>query len=358
MDKKCNFNDNCNKAKRIVEEANKNLKYFYVEGPTGPKGDKGDAGPATIRIGDTITLDSTENAFVENIGTKEDTVLRFHIPKGLQGEIGPKGDKGDQGDVGPVGPQGIMGLQGPKGDTGETGPQGIPGPQGIQGEKGEKGEKGDQGPQGPKGFPGEIGISEVITIDGTETVGPDEDAEVQDDKEGTIHHLTFYIPQGQKGDTGEAGPQGPQGIPGQDGKNPITAYGMRYSTVSSPMTFTAGAETTIPLADKASFVNVDMDSNDSIVIKESGIYLISYLFSGKPMVRDIIQISVKSNDILLTASNTNNDWEGSSINTYSNTIIVALVKDDIVQLCVRTNSNTTIEFDGSTNAILNLVKIY
>lgn len=45
MDKKCNFNDNCSKAKRIVEEANKDLKYFYVEGPTGPKGEAGPEGP-------------------------------------------------------------------------------------------------------------------------------------------------------------------------------------------------------------------------------------------------------------------------------------------------------------------------
>lgn len=102
MDKKCNFNDNCSKAKWLIEEANKNLKYFYVEDPIGPQG-----------------------------------------------------------------------------------------------------------------FPREIGISEVITIDGTETISSDEDAEVQDDKIGTVHHLTFYIPQGPKED---AGPQGPQGLPGQDGK--------------------------------------------------------------------------------------------------------------------------------------------
>ena len=74
------------------------------------------------------------------------------------------------------------------------------------------------------------------------------------------------------------------------------------------------------------------------------------------MARDNLQISVKSNNLLLPA--TNNDWEGASINTYSNTIIAPLVKDEVVQLCVRTNSNTTIEFDGTTNAILNLVKIY
>lgn len=70
----------------------------------------------------------------------------------------------------------------------------------------------------------------------------------------------FYVegPRGPKGDPGEAGPQGPQGIPGQDGKNPITEYGMRYSTTSQSQTFTAGAETTIPLADKGTFLNVVM----------------------------------------------------------------------------------------------------
>jgi len=87
--------------------------------------------------------------------------------------------------------------------------------------------------------------------------------------------LKYFYVEVPTGPKGEAGPEGPQGLPGQDGKNPITAYGMRYSTTSSPMTFNAGAEITIPLADKGSFVNVYLNTNDSIVIKESGIYLIS-----------------------------------------------------------------------------------
>lgn len=96
-------------------------------------------------------------------------------------------------------------IQGPTGPQGEIGPQGI---QGIQGEKGEI------GPQGPRGFPGEIGISQVITIDGTETIEPNELAEVQDDFENNVHHLTFYIP---KGEAGLQGPRGEQGIPGAKG---------------------------------------------------------------------------------------------------------------------------------------------
>ena len=74
-------------------------------------------------------------------------------------------------------------------------------------------------PQGSRGFPGEIGISQVITIDGTEMVEPNELAEVQDDFEQNIHHLTFYIPKGEKGDKGSQG---------QTGQTEIIAYAERY----------------------------------------------------------------------------------------------------------------------------------
>lgn len=39
-------------------------------------------------------------------------------------------------------------------------------------------------------------------------------AEVQDDFENNVHHLTFYIP---KGEAGLQGPRGEQGIPGTKG---------------------------------------------------------------------------------------------------------------------------------------------
>lgn len=134
-----------------------------VTGATGPKGDKGDTGPqgessfTSITVGNTETLVAGSQAEVTNAGTNEDIVLDFKIPMGV------KGDKGDKGDTG---------------------------------------EKGDTGPQG---LPGEIGRTEHISIDGTETLEPDEEAQVMDDFELMIHHLTFYIPKGEKGDTGPAG---------------------------------------------------------------------------------------------------------------------------------------------------------
>ena len=174
-----------------------------VVGPTGPKGDrglkgeKGDTGPkgesgaATIGIGEIETVDSSSLAEITNTGTNQDVILNFKIPKG------EKGEKGDQGE---------------KGDT------------------------------GPRGLPGEIGISEVITIDGTETLEPDEPAEVQDDFDRNIHHLTFYIPKGEKGEQGIQGLLGPTGPTGPSYYNP-TAY--------SAILFISFQDT-----DKAGIVNV------------------------------------------------------------------------------------------------------
>ena len=115
-------------------------------GPTGPKGENG---PTTITVGQTETVEPTSLAEVTNTGTNKDVILNFKIPKWEKGEIGPKCEKGEIG---------------------------------------------------PRGLPGEIEISQAITIDGTETIEPNELAEVQDDFESNIHHLTFYIPKGEKGE--------------------------------------------------------------------------------------------------------------------------------------------------------------
>ena len=92
-----------------------NIRYCCIKGPKGEKGDKGEPGPSTIQIGSVETVEPYENAMVENVGTSEDVVLNFKIPKG------------EQGGEGKIGPQGLIG---PKGDTGDMGPQGLKGDKG------------------------------------------------------------------------------------------------------------------------------------------------------------------------------------------------------------------------------------
>ena len=158
---------------KYIMESNEIRNKLYkigicpVVGPTGPKGDRGDIGPVgetgishEIIIDETKTINHDEPAKVQDEFNNNTHYLTFYIPKG---------EKGEQGSIGPIGP---------KGEKGETGPQG------------EKGET------GPMGLPGEKGISEIIIIDKTETVEPDEPAKIQDDFNDNTHHLTFYIPKG------------------------------------------------------------------------------------------------------------------------------------------------------------------
>ena len=105
----------------------------------------GPSGPATISVGITTTSDPDVNASVTNVGTNENVILNFNIPRGATGIQGPTGERGPQGLQGQTGP---AGPQGAKGDTGDAGPQG---PQGIQGPPGPQGIAGPAGPAEPAG---------------------------------------------------------------------------------------------------------------------------------------------------------------------------------------------------------------
>lgn len=327
---KCSCGKNYEKAQKIIDEANENVKYRYIQGPQGlkgepgpvgpqgPKGDKGDRGeigpqgpqgekgengPTTIEIGITETSDPETEAIVTNVGTNKEVVLNFKIPRGKQGEPG---------------------------------------------------EKGETGPIGPRGLPGEIGISQVITIDGTETLEPDEPAEVQDDFDANIHHLTFYIPKGEKGEQGPVGPQGPQGPQGQM----QVAYAIRYLDEAQELKLTTAQETTIPLNKQGPFWSASYATENAIVISDAGFYLINYSLNATPKEDCTIRLSVKDNDLLLPASAINVNWKANNIGNVSNSIIAALTPDDVINLCARVDTEANLTFDDSTGAVLSVIKIY
>ena len=135
------MNNNCfdNKIKKILDCGKQCNCTPVIVGPTGPTGPQG---PASIAVGVTTTTDPGTNASVTNVGTDDNVILNFNIPKGETGPIGPQGIPGTEGPTGPTGPQGLQGLQGiqgPTGPTGPTGPQGLQGLQGIQGPTGPAG---------------------------------------------------------------------------------------------------------------------------------------------------------------------------------------------------------------------------
>lgn len=237
--KECSFDNDYENFKDSKKEINKVTRYCYIQGPTGPQGE---SCPTTINVGITETWNFGTEAVVTNAGTNKDVILNFKIPRE---------------------------------------------------EPGEKGEKGEIGPQGPRGFPGETGISQVITIDGTETIEPNELAEVQDDFESNVHHLTFYIP---KGEAGLQGPRGEQGIPGTKGE-----YGEGYSNSNQRISIKANTETIIPLEETGPAIFIEYDTNYAIEIRKFSMYQINYFLS--------IATSTDTNIGLINIVVINNCWK-------------------------------------------------
>lgn len=373
--------NNCNEIKKRLDEERKKYRFCYIQGPTGPKGEKGDVGPkgergiqgpTQINVGITETLEPFENAKVENVGTSEDVILNFKIPRGMQGidgKIGPQGIPGPKGDKGDVGPQGIKGEKGDQGPstiqignietldpTEEAEVVNVGTPRDVVLDfKIPRGEKGDQGEMGPRGMPGEIGRTEHITIDETETLEPGEPATVMDTFENWVHHLAFSIPKGDKGDQGERGIQGPAGPPGTEF---VSSYGIRYSMSDTQLTLTQGIDTIIPLPEKGVAFLTEYPDENSIKIKESGVYLISYLLCGATNEECAITMSVRANDILQPATSATNEFSAQTINIISGSTIVSLQSNDLLTLNAKPSKTVNIKFNGSTNAMLNVVKIH
>ncbi len=371
----CNCNDDYERIKKRIDEESKKYKQCYIQGPPGPKGEqgiKGDPGPATIRVGSTETVESSEPALVINTGTKEDVILDFKIPKGDKGDKGEQGIQGMQGPKGEQGDKGDIGLKGDKGEKGEPGPTTIRVGSTETVESGEsalvinagtkddiilnfkipKGDKGDKGDSGPRGLPGEIGRTEHIAIDETETLEPGEPAQVMDTFENWVHHLSFLIPKGEKGDLGPVGPQGPTG------QSFVSSYGIRYSMTDTQLNLPQATDTVIPLPEKGISFFTEYPDDNSIKIKESGVYLVSYLLCAATNEECSITMSVRANDILQPATSATSEFQAQLINNISGSTIISLQTNDLITLNVKSSKNVNMKFNGSTNAMLSIIKIH
>ncbi len=201
--------------KLVIWDLN-NSVWKEISIPVGPPGEA-----ATIQVGKTTTVDSSMEASVLDTVVSNHHVFDFMIPKGVPGDKGEKGEKGEKGDKGDTGPKGDI---------------------------------------GPRGLPGEIGISEMISIDGVETVEPLEEASVIDDYENKTHHLTFYIPKGEKGDKGDLGPTSYNAILFIDFNDTTSAGFAQFRNTR-----------TIPLLNPI----FELSNMTDITIKESGLFEIT-----------------------------------------------------------------------------------
>lgn len=353
----------CKEKAKVISTSSENKTYldFYI-----PKGEKGIS--ETIKAGNTSTTIPGKPAIVNDRYENDTHYLDFIIPQGIQGPIGPMGEKGS---TGPTGKQGERGEKGEKGDIGpqgikgEIGPIGATGPTGPKGDKGETGPMGETGPIGPRGFPGEIGISEVITIDETITVDSSEKAEVQDDFDRNIHHLTFYIPKGEKGDIGpqgvkgEQGEVGPQGVAGPQGEQGIQGVAGPPGSVSNlNITIYNSISQTIqnglPLRlDEVAYNNNMKRDNFSVTAPVKGTYLVSFSINNGNTASSGEFIAVNINSQMVNASKRPLTV---STNT-SATVILNLEKNDVITLVPSLTSDRTLNASGAPSATLTVVNL-
>lgn len=291
------------------------------------------------------------------------------------------GITGATGATGPTGPTGATGVTGPTGATGPTGPTGMPGTvanfievrstrsiepeyeaQVVQNQiddtvfldfyipKGITGPKGDKGDTGPRGLPGEIGISEVITIDGTETVEPNEKAEVQDDFDRNIHHLTFYIPKGEKGQPG------PQGLKGEKGETGVA--GPPGLTPNINATIYNSAEQTISnnfsLLMPENLINNNFTIQDNgLTVPTTGTFLISFSINNATDAAAGDCVGVAVNNVIISASKR-------PITTTTNTsatFVTILNKNDVVTLVANVAQNRTLTASGAPSSMLSVMML-
>ncbi len=335
---------NYKEIKKKIEEESKHFKYICVK---GEKGDRGEQGPTTIKIGTTELVGSTEPAEVLNEGSNRDLVLHFKIPKGMDGLPGAKGEKGDPGPT-TINVGNVITLNPDEDASVEN--VGTPADVILEFRipRGAKGDKGETGEIGPRGLPGEIGITEHINIEETTTVEPTEEAQVLDTFENNVHNLAFFIPKGEKGDVGPRGPAG---------TSFISSYGMLYSTSQSQLTVPQATDTEIPMNEQGPALYTEYENN-SIKIKENGVYLVSYLFSAGANEECSLTMSVRNNGLLQPATNTTSEFQANVINTISGSTIVSLTPNDVITLNVKASQNVNLSFNGSTSAMLSVVKIH
>ncbi|OKZ84180.1 MAG: hypothetical protein BHW07_00425 [Clostridium sp. CAG_433_25_7] len=96
---------------------------------------------------------------------------------------------------------------------------------------------------------------------------------------------------------------------------------------------------------------------NSIKINESGVYLVSYFFTGATNEDCSLTTSIRANNILQPATNTTSEFQAQIINNISGSTIVSLLKDDHITLNIKSSITVNLIFNGSTNAMLSVIKI-
>lgn len=162
-------------------------------------------------------------------------------------------------------------------------------------------------------------------------------------------------PIGPKWEKGDIGPIGPAGPPGTSF---VSSYGIRYSMTEQQLNLLQETDTIIPLIEKGTSFLTEYPDNNSIKIKESGVYFISFLLCGATNEDCSLTMSVRANGLLQPATYITSEFQAQIINCIHGSTIVSLNENDLVTLHVKPSMTVNMIFNGSTNTMLSVAKIH
>lgn len=294
-------------------------------GATGATGITGATGPSgqNIEVRQTTTLSPDKEAFVNSEQQGNTTYLDFFIPMGVDGKM-PKINAGTTTSL--ASDQQARVVDRFENDTHNFDFY-IP-----------KGEKGDIG---PRGLPGEIGRSEIISIDGSETISPDEEAQVLDDFESNVHHLTFYLPKGATGEKGEAGPAGPPGL------TPDV-----NATIYNPSSQKVTNQSNLVL-EQVELNNNFKIQDSSLVCPNIGTFLVTFTVNSAEQTSPGDYVGIAVNNTMIQST------KRPLSSTCSTTASVALLlnQNDKVTIMANVAQETTITSQGTPSACLSVMML-
>ena len=68
--------------------------------------------------------------------------------------------------------------------------------------------------------------------------------------------------------------------------------------------------------------------------------------------------SIRNNDLLILASNIVVNLQVNSIGNVSNRVLMALIKEDVLTLSLRAESEIDLSFGDNANAVLTIIKVH
>ena len=224
------------------------------------------------------------------------------------------------------------------------------------------------GPTGPRGEQGPA----TIRVGTTTTGNPGTNASVTNVGTSENMILNFAIPSGiqgppgPKGDIGPTGPQGIQGLKGETGPQgeqgpagtaQISSYGSKYDSRGNNITLTENIMTTIPLNSSGPISGITGETENTLVITETGVYKIDYYFQGSPNVKLTLTVEVIQNTTPISSSTIIKEVEANEDESFNGSIITNLTDGDKINLGLESNVAAEVSPATGTNAYLNIIKL-